>query len=368
MDKRTCIFASTKYQIMNAVHLVITRELVADLYLIDEGIYTDCHTIIENIRRKKIFQNVILVKTTDILNYSMHKSLNSFLCYINYRKIVPLYLLPYLYNTMLFCTNSIIERLTRFYLIETYDYSPKFIMFDEGVGSYFGNMEQIHTRGDKFLRKVIFKKKENSNHIFDKFLYVPELYVHNEDSAYGNIMKIPPINLDTELDVFNDIFEFQEKYKIDEKVIFIDLPSDRVFNENGKKKYYNIIEKLETFWKSELVMKKHPSDKKKKHLNIKYCECSDIPFEIIIGNSDVNNKILISVFSTATITPKILFNQEPKVILLCKIFQGYSKECNEKVIKFFEKVNELYHAEKYYIPETENELFEILDKLKVERK
>ena len=149
-------------------------------------------------------------------------------------------------------------------------------------------------------------------------------------------------------------------------MIFIDFPSDRVFEDYGRKKYFTMIEKMKDFWKDELVIKRHPSDKKEKHCNIKYCECSDVPFEIIIANSDVSNKILISVFSTAAITPKILFNQEPKIILLCKIFQGYSKECNEDVIKFFEKTKGLYHAENFYIPETEDELFEILEKLKVE--
>ena len=365
MDNHICIFASTKFQILNAMHLTVSKKLFADLYIIDEGIYKNCRLLASKIEEEKIFQHVILINAKKILKFSNYQYVNSFLCYIKYQKIVSSFLLPYKYDIMLFCTGSLIERLTRFFFIQKNNSNTRFLMYDEGVGSYLDNMEQIHRLGDKILRRIIFKK-DASRVVFDKLLYIPELYIHYNDPKYGKAYGIPSIDFSKELDIYNRVYEYQKYFELKEPLILMDFPYKDCFTETGKRKYEALIKQVAHFEKFELVIKKHPSDKSKNELNVKYYDYSEVPFEIIIANSDINNKILLSVFSTATVTPKIIFNKEPTVIILYKIFQDDFIKPNNFICNFFERAKKLYQGDNFYIPETQEELFFILNHLKEE--
>jgi len=63
------------------------------------------------------------------------------------------------------------------------------------------------------------------------------------------------------------------------------------FTSDSNNQYFNMYYDDENDQASEGTQKPLP--------NVKYYDYSEVPFEIIIANSDINNKILLSVFSTS---------------------------------------------------------------------
>lgn len=73
-------------------------------------------------------------------------------------------------------------------------------------------------------------------------------------------------------------------------------------------------------------------------------------------------KILMSVFSSACIMPKIMFDEEPFVILLYKLIDVSDETAiNSDIIDLVYKVKESYqNPERFVIPETFEELTQII--------
>lgn len=368
MESNVCVFASTKYQMINAIQIVLENKFQADLYIIDEGIYKDCDEIAERIKKEKIFVHITVIKTKKLLTVSrINHFINSSLCYLKGNKIVESYLISLNYETMLFCTGSLVERLTRFYFLKSRK-PIHFYMFDEGVGSYLGTMEKIYTKADGILRRMLWGK-EALNVMFDKFLYIPELYIHYGNDNYGKIRKISPIDVSSSrLQIFNRIFLYEPDMHIEEPLIFMDLNYKNFFVQDGRRRYETLIEKIAEVWKENIIIKQHPSSTLAYNSKIKYCKFSSIPFEIVCANSNVEDKIIISLCSTASVSAKILYDKEPVVILLYKLFEGQILSWNKYGEEFFLKIRERYrNKDRFIIPESQEELFEIFERLKLKR-
>ena len=83
------------------------------------------------------------------------------------------------------------------------------------------------------------------------------------------------------------------------------------------------------------------------------------PWELTI-NSMKDSCILISVFSTASLTPKTLYNKEPRLVFLFRLFEPYVFFQAEE---FLVRVKNSYkHKDRVIAPRTINELFEVLSK------
>lgn len=76
-------------------------------------------------------------------------------------------------------------------------------------------------------------------------------------------------------------------------------------------------------------------------------------------NNDMNNKVIISVFSTASMSPKTLYNQNVKVIYLYELeefFNNMTTDYNMKEI--IKKFKEKYDIDnKVVIPKNLNQIF-----------
>lgn len=352
-----CFFASTKFQIINAVNIVLQNRLDADLYIINEYIYDNCSELSQKISAEKIFCNVKLIET-DIFNGNTSSTrLNTLNLYVHCGKVVESFLLREEYEKIYFCTNSIIERLVRFYFLSAGAPSTKFIMYDEGAASYMGIMETSGKLTERIVRYMLFGKK-SLNTVYNKYLYVPEFYYKFNDSNYGTVFKIDPIGIESNaMSACKRIFGFNENECIKEKFIFLDTVHKRALKKDAQNNYERIMEHIFNMTKDNLIVKSHPSDKSSRIDGVKYSGSSGCPFEIIAANSDIDGKILITLSSTASVTPKIIFDKEPTVILLYKLFSDSLLEWNSYYDAFFQKVKESYRDKnRFFIPKTKDEL------------
>ena len=164
--------------------------------------------------------------------------------------------------------------------------------------------------------------------------------------------------------IIASIFEIDQSDLIDENVIIIDMLKETKYDEAEIKRINEVYRKIQTvFGRNNTIIKRHPRDTTSYDLSIKCFENESIPFECLCTQVDMNKKVLIGLYSTALIIPKLLLDQEPTVILLYRLFErlAQSPEARKKQDMFYDSFKDRYMRDnKFFIPETMDELDEAL--------
>ena len=119
--------------------------------------------------------------------------------------------------------------------------------------------------------------------------------------------------------------------------------------------------------RDQVVVKLHPHA-----LSSPYSDQVDIcrakcPFEILMSTMDIQNKVLLSLFSTACMNPKMMLDAEPIVIFTGKLSDAQGVTLlNPELLTLIERFRDSYRdPRRVYIPETMEELESILKDLKI---
>lgn len=355
--EKSCFFASTKFQLINAIVIAVQEKLEADLYLIDEGIYKNAKELGEAIRNERIFRNVYVVDTDSINANAKTTHFQSVFLYLNNRKFINKILHSFDYSKAFFSTNSLVERMAKYFFLK--HRKADIYYFDEGIASYIGAMEKKN-KFERIIRRIAFGSRSLISK-FDRYLYTPELYYNS--SSEEKIYKINGINEDPyTLYALNRIFDYNDNMNLGRKALVIDTAYKSAFKEGKCIDYLNTIEKVIECFNNDIVIKPHPSEKNNYFQNVDYIT-SDIPFELMLSNSNIDDKVIISLASTAAVTPKLIFNKEPTVILLYNLFYDSLNVWNEFYDDYFKKIQKLYNSNRFYIPSSFNELNDVLHRI-----
>ena len=103
------------------------------------------------------------------------------------------------------------------------------------------------------------------------------------------------------------------------------------------------------------IVKAHPRQKKSAlfELGFDMYERYTIPWEVLTFNQDMNDKTLLCIFSSSCVNPKLMFDAEPRIIMLYKLIGMDYSFFGKGMIRFVEGVGALYRdKEKFFIPET----------------
>ncbi len=107
------------------------------------------------------------------------------------------------------------------------------------------------------------------------------------------------------------------------------------------------------------IVKSHPRQKQGNLIGLGFdiFERYVTPWEVISLNQNMSNKTLLSIFSTACIYPKIMYDDEPRIIMLYKLIGIDYSFFGKGMIGFVEGVGNLYrNKERFFVPETWEEL------------
>ena len=107
------------------------------------------------------------------------------------------------------------------------------------------------------------------------------------------------------------------------------------------------------------IVKSHPRQKRGNLSGIGFevFERYVTPWEVISLNQDMSGKTLMSIFSTACIYPKVMYDDEPRVIMLYKLIGMDYTFFGKGMIGFVEGIGNLYkNKERFFIPESWDEL------------
>ena len=234
-------------------------------------------------------------------------------------------------------------------------------MYEDGISTYLlGNSYQYLT--PKFLRKI-FNVSTIEALVDDLYLLEPDLLCLNQ---YKNIKRIPRPKECPEVEQLLDEIFISEKYDIKEKFVFF----EESFNNDGH--ITNDADLINSAYESvgqgEFILKNHPRNKVNRFKSKLPIIETPIFWEKYILDHSIDHKVLITVSSNTVFVPHILCGCEPTVIMLYKLFDGTSPIFGsgkyEDYVDRYRKLYGEYTKEKFFVPETIEEFYAIVNSLK----
>ena len=221
-------------------------------------------------------------------------------------------------------------------------------LLEDGVGTY----ERILLK-EKNLRIAVTKFILG----YDVLEKCHEVYAYRPDLISSDYelkkRKIPSLTKEDSEALLHSFLE-EDPERIDETIIFLEgaFPEREV--ENMQDGVLCFLADLNL----SIALKSHPLYLGKSLPGIHELD-SGMPFELYGMNQPMDEKVLISVCSTAAFTPKLMLDQEPAIVFLYKMLPGLSGLVSlfERMLAKFEKI---YDRSKIFKPETKDELKKIL--------
>ena len=332
-------FCSTPYQILLSINIkfVNHKEEKADIYILNH--FLNAPYIVKNLKKNNIFNRVQLVDAIGFTNSFSENSINRYLqkisTYLQSYKIMKKYFDfdNQIYDAVYLTYPDIIIQ-TAIKELYKHNNDMDVHLFEDGTGSY-NNHIMITSKYKKWFNKIMRLDK-----VLDKYdslmLFNPELYSGNSSIP---IESIPHIDSNSELrEILNITFGYDEDQKIDEKIIFLDQPVGHIngLSEQIKEVICEILE-------NDYIIKLHPRSHSNDFPNYNTYQNNAVPWEIMSLNNNIEDKVLISYFSTAAISSKIIFDKEPKIIFLYEMEEltKINKMSNEQK-EFVNKVKDTY--------------------------
>lgn len=239
----------------------------------------------------------------------------------------------------------------------------KIAFYEEGIGVYvqapFG-----YYGGIKKFFKIIGQKCEAD--------YVKEIYVYSPDMLYKETT-FKPIGIgkidknDKKLvNMMNKAFG-TKYYEIDNKKNIVYLENYFEPSIFGKFDQIPIIKSI----KDDIIVRLHPiTDPKKYEVEGISISESKLSWEVYLLNiDDIDRKTFISIYSSALFSPKIIFDQEPRIIVLGKAIRNFLKDKNpyyenyypKSFAKMVDAVKSSYrNPEKVIVPDTMDDFYNLI--------
>lgn len=349
MRKKACFICNTSFQIMSALSIQLENNYDATICidpLFELGKYYK-----ERLETTGIFEAIVLVDKNDKIYSKVRENKNKISRIIN---IIKIYISDYGkkflpssdYDYIFTTTNAFLYKICIWHLRKK---KCRTIFYDDGEGSY-----------DDFLKIEKAHRREQ----LINFLYAPELFRLCYPNSNTVTKRIRHWNEDQGIkDLLEKVFGQCEKAQIKEKVIIIDTIKSEAIHENEFSKLDDIYKRIvQLFGYENVIIKKHPRDTRESMGIKEYAETS-IPFEYIALESDISEKIIVSLSSSATIMPKIILDQEPVVVLLYKMFNMKIGEDATRALMYDNCMQMYRNRNKFIVPNSLEELESELKKI-----
>ncbi len=356
----------TPYQIFNVLNIVFNdfdlengeKSAERDLYIINQ--FRSAGSLAKKIKKTNMFSKVYLLRKDDtkFLKVGTKRNIymsidflfpkiflrNRFKDYdfrtINYKKY------DVVYASGAFSTVAAVLKLNT---------QARFCMYEDGLGSYSGNYIEISS-GGRLNKKFCDLFHVGSYVCKPEKLLVNNVALCNSTSVPRNkIQKLPEFN-EKFIELCNRIFDVSEDN--DYLIYWLSQPLD---SHQGAEETRNIIREKMYMYRDNLVVRMHPRDLDYHFYSGFRLDKGKDLWELTIAKRNANEMILIGTYSSAQVTPKVLFDMEPTLIFLHALNHTMSQEKISDINSKIEQLKELYRdQDKIYIPQNENELEVVL--------
>ena len=351
-----CFVCCTPYHVFLALH--IGEMSKSDIYISKQ--FSGADELVERLKETGMFHKVSLIDEKSILGYKKSR-LARFPVYSRmhmlFRYIFLNYYMkkigfnPFCYDSLYF-SYAFAGRMMYLYSVKT-GRKMMYYYFEDGIGNYVEKNEAEPTFRDRLARKILHFSSRNA---YSLLLTRPELY---KNRAGRKLSKVPAGEKSMQkINMMNHIFPCSEenwKYR----VIFFDTVRNEI-PVPSRSRMDQMLNRLFQLTGNQMIVKAHPRCQYRCE-GLKYWKTGlNSGFESDCYMHDFSNHILITVFSTSVFIPKMIFEQEPVVILLYKLFP-FSQEWDET--GFVEKFQSVCHdRKKVIVPNSADEFYDYMKK------
>lgn len=348
------------FTLIEAINYVLSNEIEdADLYLVK--VFNGAEETGERIRKTGIFKNIYILDDV-LLTYpiTFAKCINVIK---NGRKVVDLlknkkYDFCY-YNNSGWLINSI------FYTgFMKRNPEIKNMFIEHGYYSYVTDYADKPWYMKWIIRMVGLKCMDGTM-IDTIYMFEPELMCTRYDGKIKKMKKLDKNNSRL-VETLNAVFDYniQNNEYADKKIIIMEQGPMKV--EFDKEAFWNKV--FECIDLDKTIIKAHPRQKESTLVNsgATISKKHTLPWEIEILNNDIENKVQITIFSGACVSPKLMFDDEPTVIFLYKLLPVDYTFLGKKIMDFADEIGERYiNKDKYFVPENFEQLKQYCIKHKI---
>lgn len=361
MKKNRIVFAcDTPLQILNAINLKESyySGCEGDIFIYDQ--FRGAERVADRLKESNIFENVFVVRKYK--DYSIH-----------FRKLVTLKRMLFPYTTLKKYIREDCQFQKRNYecvvfsFITTFSLTvfgmtnrAQFVLLEDGIGTYVGNILNDYT--SRLFKKII------AHTVYKKIEHPEKIAVYSKELYQGNV---PVLELNREFagsvrDKIQYVYEYSKNdMYTKKKVVYLTQP---ICETKGYDTFnYGCIKNTLEKYKCSLLLRVHPREQEENYENFEIDSINNL-WELECIQQITDDNILIGVFSTTQIMPKILTNKEPYLLFLYKLV--YKEESNknwkdwEKLIDLFRKMYK--DSKKILVPKSINEFEKILSENLVE--
>lgn len=263
----------------------------------------------------------------------------------------------YSINRLFISSTEIFSRIIAYKFFGCSD-SLEIYYFEDGLESY---MEVLDSSVKNRTNRLLSRRFGYSliSKCCGMYVYKPSYVISNPYNI--KLYTINPMDIDSPY-----VKELYQLFSVDKPIrfplgtaIFLDAWFVNKIDKANSEKLISLVLNIA---KERMAIKPHPSnydELKKNQKNTVLIDSKD-NFEIIYMNGGVKDAILISAFSTACLLPKLIFNEEPKVILLYRLFERYP-DVWKSGEEFYLRVQKDYtNPDNFIIPNNLDELEEAL--------
>ena len=333
------------------VHLLYAMQMIkqnrignCDLYYVPTT--NNVEEFLESVRRASVFNNVYLLPNINI-EYPITISQCIKIAWNRFGARDVLKMKEYdtvYYNTDGWLLNSIVFSSMK-------NKNTRNVFVENGVNPYITSYDNK----EWYLRLFIncnFMTCMDGRFINDRFVFEPPLISVHQSGSINRIDKIDR-NDSAFKDLVNAIFDYDDqKDSFRNKRVIIMEQAPRREPIDMVSLWTRVSALLD---RDKTIIKSHPRQKNSilKGLGFDVYERYQIPWEVLSFNQDIDDKTLITIFSTSCVNPKLMFNEEPRVIMLYKLLGIDYSFFGEGLINFVEGVGNLYNdKDKFFVPES----------------
>lgn len=360
MNRTACFACTTPYQLIGAISIVQNTGLEADLYLL--GMFPNYEEIATKLKKYGIFKEVFPVDCNHFKNRSTIKTIWH---YLNCRKEVARFLPSTVSYDYYYSSSRQHVKLLLFHELKRRNSGIRCVIYEDGLGAYASWSKVLNTSKNRKIAESILGWDLFSPDSTSIMVTHPELLDLPTELRTIEVLKMPSFQWsDRTREMLLDVFSVNSNDIITEKGIVFEVP--RGFYKNGIGIDLEIMDKcieliVQKLSFDNVICKLHPKSKKKPNVKIKNFEKFGLPVEILYaGMEDLQDRILIGVFSTALFTPKMMFDKEPVVISLHRIVWPSRAEIDP----VFMRLGNMYRQkERIFAPHSLSELSDYLQSI-----
>lgn len=364
MDLFVC---SSNYQLLNAIMIVKNYNLEADLMITRESIWDGCN--LEVLIREGVFKRVykwtlLLEKLVDEKIYAprdkVRLQIKKIITYLNKKGIWES--LPNKQEQYKVVHIAYVDSITLWIYTYFKQNGAILSMFEDGTYSY-GCFSTKKSLGRRICEQVLYRGSGIDE--------CQQMYVkHPERILTGTHSDVKLLSISNSFDEQTIAKILLPLYKTNgssingfrRKVIVFDQNLELKEVKNIQKE---IAEQTNQIFRSENVLVKlHPSSRDVEYGKNIVTFGEKIPFELVLAYENMNDKLLISIFSTACMSPKLDYDQEPYVIFTYKLFGDLVSISDN----YLEQINQLHNSysdkSRVIVPNDMNEFIQRVGSIK----